>query len=419
MHIVYLHQYFNTPAMSGSTRSYEIARRLVSAGHRVSVVTSSRISDDRKGWVQSNESGIDVHWLAVPYSNRMAYGERISAFLRFAFGAARRAASLRGDVVFATSTPLTIAIPGVFAARKLKVPMVFEVRDLWPEVPIAIGALRNPLFKKCAKWLESWAYQNSEAVIALSPGMRDGVVRAGYDPRRVAVIPNSCDNQDFAVSTARRDAWRARRSWLGDRILITYPGTFGRINGVGYLVGVAAKLKQFSPDIRILLIGDGVEKEGVIRLAEEAGVLGVNLFVEDMAPKAEMPDVFAGSDMICSLVVDVPELFANSANKVFDALAAGRPLLINHGGWQAEFIKSSNCGVVTWGMSTEEAARSIADALNDIGWRTRAGDASRMLALSCFDRDRLVVQFSEILLAAQERKGWMASVIAPGDFSTR
>lgn len=148
MHIVYLHQYFNTPAMSGSTRSYEIARRLVSAGHRVSVVTSSRISDDRKGWVQSNESGIDVHWLAVPYSNRMAYGERISAFLRFAFGAARRAASLRGDVVFATSTPLTIAIPGVFAARKLKVPMVFEVRDLWPEVPIAIGALRNPPFQE-------------------------------------------------------------------------------------------------------------------------------------------------------------------------------------------------------------------------------------------------------------------------------
>lgn len=416
MHIVYLHQYFNTPAMSGSTRSYEIARRLVSKGHKVSVVTSSRADARQSGWVQTSESGIDVYWLSVPYSNKMPYGERIKAFLRFAIGAARCAARLGGDVVFATSTPLTIAIPGVFSARKLKVPMIFEVRDLWPEVPVAIGALKNPVLRLVGQWMEKWAYRNSEAVIALSPGMRDGVVRAGYDPRRVAVIPNSSDNQEFTVSDARRNAWRARRGWLGDRPLLTYPGTFGKINGVRYLVSIAEILKTLSPDIRILLVGDGAEKGEVTRLAEEAGVLGVNLFIEDAVAKAEMPDVFAGSDMICSLVVDVPELFANSANKVFDTLAAGKPLLINHGGWQANFIDASACGVVTWGLSMHEAALRIIASLNDREWLARAGDASRRLAQNCFDRDQLVGQFLEVLLAAQRREGWRANTIAPGHF---
>src|SRR5205823_13311940 len=142
MRIVYLHQYFVTPQMAGGSRSYEMARRLVAAGHDVHMVTSDRdAADAHAPWRHSVEAGIHVHWTPIAYDNRMSYGERMRAFLRFAWRAARKAVALRGDVVFATSTPLTIAIPAVYAARRLRVPMVFEVRDLWPEVPIAIGAI--------------------------------------------------------------------------------------------------------------------------------------------------------------------------------------------------------------------------------------------------------------------------------------
>ena len=188
MKITYLHQYFNTPDIPGGTRSYEMARRLVAMGHEVNMLTTwrkekeqwlPRFPKNKSGWFETYEAGIKVHWLPVPYSNRMGFGERIRAFFQFALRGAQRAAALDADIVFATSTPLTIALPAVYAARRRKVPMVFEVRDLWPEMPIAMGALQSPLQIRAARALESWAYRNAAAVVALSRGMKQGVVDTG------------------------------------------------------------------------------------------------------------------------------------------------------------------------------------------------------------------------------------------------
>ena len=149
MRIVYLHQYFRTPDMVGGTRSYEMARRLVDKGHSVHMITSSETpSDDEALWRTTNENGIDVHWTPVPYDNSMGYNARIKAFFAFAWRAAHKTATFSPDVIFATSTPLTIALPGVYGAYRAGCPMVFEVRDLWPLVPIEIGALRNPVTKQ-------------------------------------------------------------------------------------------------------------------------------------------------------------------------------------------------------------------------------------------------------------------------------
>ena len=130
MKITYFHQYFVTPDMPGGTRSYEFARRLVDMGHEVNMITTWREPDHRKHWFETEESGIRVHWLPLPYSNYMSYGERIKSFMIYAWCSAQKAASLETDIVFATSTPLTIALPAIYTARKKKVPMVFEVRDL-------------------------------------------------------------------------------------------------------------------------------------------------------------------------------------------------------------------------------------------------------------------------------------------------
>jgi len=185
--------------MSGGTRSYEMARRLVKEGHEVHVITSNRDggSTGKSRWYQTIEEGIHVHWLQNIYSNKMGYVERIKSFLRFAVLAANKTASIPVDVVFATSTPLTIAISGVYASKKHRVPMVFEVRDLWPEVPIAIGAIKNPIIKKLARRLESFAYKNSHRIIALSPGMKEGIARTGFPSNKISVIPNSCDFDIF------------------------------------------------------------------------------------------------------------------------------------------------------------------------------------------------------------------------------
>lgn len=417
MKIIYLHQYFNTPSMPGGTRSYEMARRLVAKGHEVHMVTSWREEDGRTEWFQTEEDGIFVHWLPVAYSNHMSYGQRIRAFVRFAQGAARKAASLGGDIVFATSTPLTIALPAVYAAWRKKVPMVFEVRDLWPELPIAMGALRNPILRWVARRLELWAYEHAESVVALSPGMRDGVVAAGYSPARVAVIPNSCDIDFFQSASpeaARR--FREQRPWLGDRPLLVYTGTFGRINGVGYMVDLAVRLKTIAPEVRILLVGDGQEAEEVRAKAADAGVLADNLHMERQIPKREIPALLAAADMASSLFIDLPEMRANSANKFFDGLAAAKPILLNYGGWQAELVEASGCGLVAWNRPLDEVARQVAGHITDRAWLELAGQAAQVLARKLFDRDVLALQLEQTLIQASKYKGDGAGAIAAGEY---
>ncbi len=400
--------------MSGSTRSYEMARRLVDMGHEVNLITSWRSKDERKGWFETTEAGIKVHWSPVPYSNRMNFNERIKAFFNFAIDSARRAATLDSDIVFATSTPLTIALPAIYAANKRKVPMVFEVRDLWPEMPIAMGVLKNPLQIRLAKALERWAYRHSAAVVALSPGIKEGVVQAGYDACKVAVIPNSSDNREFAYNLDAAQQFRLARAWLGDKPLLIYAGTFGRVNGVIYAVQLAKSLQSLESNIRILLVGEGVERNSVIKYAQDVGVYGVNLFIESQMTKRDIAALFSAASVGSNLVIDLPEARANSANKFFDTLAANKPIFLNHGGWMNDLVIQHQCGIAAWGRSFEDVAIELNQKMNDPFWLIKAGSAAKNLAENYFDRDVLARQLEKVLLATKTGKPELASEIAPG-----
>jgi glycosyltransferase involved in cell wall biosynthesis len=193
MNVLYLHQYFATRSGSAGTRSYEFSKHLLSHGHAVTMVTAHRtgggLTAERKQFVD----GIDVISLGGNYSNRMSMPRRVWEFALFTLRASRiKRSDVRSapDVVVATSTPLTIGIPGVILARRFGVPLVFEVRDLWPEAPVQLRVLRGRPLIWMARRLERWIYRNADQIIALSPGMRDGVVEAGVDPAKVTVITN-------------------------------------------------------------------------------------------------------------------------------------------------------------------------------------------------------------------------------------
>lgn len=401
MKILYLHQYFNTPSMNGGTRSYEMARRLVARGHEVHMITSRREGGQTRGdWEVEDIEGIQVHWLPVPYSNAMSYPKRIAAFFRFAVGAARRASSIRGDLVFATSTPLTIALPGAYASWRQRLPMVFEVRDLWPELPIAIGALKGRVTIALARWLERFAYRHSCAVVALSPGMKDGVVKAGFPAEQVTVIPNSCDLDMFRVPPEAGQAFRQRYDWLQDRPMVLYCGTLGRINGVEYLAKVAAAARKLNPEVRFVVVGEGGEHEKVTRIATELGVLGDNFHMIPGVAKQEVPAVLSAATLSTSLFIPLPEMWANSANKFFDALASGTPVCINYRGWQEAYIRDSGAGLILEEHDTDKAAQQIIDALNDPDWLARAAAAATKLAQEAFARDLLADRLESVLKQA-------------------
>ena len=399
MKIIYLHQYFNTPDMSGGGRSFEMARRLVSMGHEVNMVTTSRLQkgDRKQGWYSTEETDIHVHWLCLPYSNQMSFSQRIKAFIHFAYAAALKAASLEGDIVFATSTPLTIALPAVYVSRRKRIPMVFEVRDLWPSLPIAVGALKSRTFILAALWLERFAYRNAVQVIALSPGMRNGVVKTGYPEERVHVIPNSADMKLFDLPDDVGISYRKRYDWLQDRPLVIYTGALGRINGVSYLVELAAKIKEKAPDIRFLVVGDGQEQALIHNLAKSRGVLNVNFFLLGSLPKREMPAVFSAATVATSLFVDLKAMWDNSANKFFDALASGTPIAINYEGWQAEIIRETGAGLVLPVNNVNKAAALLVSAVRDKHWLDQASAAALKLAQTRFDRNALARQLEGVL----------------------
>src|SRR5690606_17048124 len=306
--ILSLHQHFATPETHGGTRSYEMPPRLVERRHAVAMITAWPEDDGRRGWFHTHEAGIEVHWIPVPYSNHLSYSDRLRAFFRFAQKAAVKAAAIPADLVFATSTPLTIALPAVYAARRQRIPMVFEVRDLWPTMPIVVGALRNPGAIAAARWLERFAYRNSERVVALSPGMRDGIVEAGYDAAKISVIPNSCDNDLFS-SVSRTDAragLRQRHPELAGGPLVGYTGTMGHINAVEYLVEMAAAARERGSKVRFAVFGEGAEEKAVVALAQDRGVLGHNFWIYEPLPKKDMPRVIRSLDLATSLFKNIP-----------------------------------------------------------------------------------------------------------------
>ena len=399
--LLYLHQFFATPDSNVGTRSYEMAKRLVARGFRVHMIASPTGSEPPTA--DEKVDGIEVHWIGVPYHSNMSYGRRALAFVQFSILASLKVLKLPADLIFATSTPLTIAIPALIGKWIKRVPMVFEVRDLWPELPIAIGALKNPLAIRAARKLEHLAYHQSTHVIGLSPGMCEGIARTGVDESRISLVSNSCDLDRFDVSADAASAFRAARPWLGERPLVLYAGSFGHINGVAWLADLAASMRDIDPEVRFLALGDGHDRTIIERRATELGVFGESFFIEERIAKREVPSAFAAASVCCSLFVPLKEMEHNSANKFFDALAAGKPVLINYGGWQRELVEERRIGLAVDQSDPDGAARELNELLRSPDALLEAGRRARALGRERFSRDELAAKLGNVLEDALPR----------------
>jgi glycosyltransferase involved in cell wall biosynthesis len=400
--ILYIHQFFATRDSDlGLIRSYEFSRRWIAAGHDVTVVTSSsRLPAvfQRRLLTREDVDGIDVRSVRVAYANRMTYPRRLVSFALFVLGATWLALRApRPDVVFATSTPLTVAIPGLIAAKLRRVPFVFEVRDLWPEAAIQMSALRRGgLPARLAKWLERAAYRAASQVVALSPGMADGVIAEGVPVSRVHVVPNSSDVDLFTPGD--KDPELVERFRLGGRFVVGYAGAIGPTNALEQqLPGAARELSARGlDDIAFLVVGEG---RSLPSLREAVADLP-NVVLAGVLPKREVPRVTRTCDVMLVLFADVPILAMNSPNKLFDALASGRPVIVNSPGWTRDLVESGRVGLYVPAGDGRALADAIETLARDPESRARMGERARALAESDFSRDLLAARVLAVLETA-------------------
>ena len=247
----------------------------------------------------------------------------------------------RSHLIFATSTPLTIGIPALIMKYLFNMPMIFEVRDMWPDVPIAMGLIKNKAFIKALHKLEIFTYNSSEKIIALSKGMEYEILNKGIKAEKIAVIPNACDIKDF--SNTKKIPLDKFKNNSNTKICI-YAGTFGIVNNLNYLINIANEIKNRHYNIKIILIGDGIEKVKLTKKIKERKLTNIIFMIEPITKK-ELIKYIKAADCCISTVLNIPALYNNSANKFFDSLAAGRPIIINHEGWQADTIRTNHLGL--------------------------------------------------------------------------
>ena len=400
MHVAYIHQYFSTTKGTTGTRSYEMSQRLIAAGHKVSMicgVTDIAAPELRTGQHLSKIEldGIDVHCIAEPYSNKMGFARRLLAFGRFARQATRVIANLDADLVFATSTPLTVGIPGMKGAKKLGVPFVFEVRDRWPEIPIAIGVLKNPLLIWYAQRMERRIYRAARHIIALSPGMRDGIASTGYPINQITMIPNGCDIELFQPSEARVDDPQ-----FGDPndFHLVFTGAHGLANGLDAVLDAAAVLKKRGVSgIRFVFIGHGKLKQHLVQRSQDEGTADIISWIDPIA-KVELARLLPRMDVGMMVLKNLPAFYyGTSPNKFFDYIASGLPVLNNYPGWVADMLGKNDCGLAVPPDNAEAFADAVVTLRDDPDRRRRMGMAGRALAEREFGRDKLGSAFVKVL----------------------
>jgi glycosyltransferase involved in cell wall biosynthesis len=400
MKVLYFHQHFVTPHGAGAIRSYAMARKLIERGHQVTMVCGSFTGGNtglngpyengkRRGWVD----GIDVVELDLAYSNHDGLVKRSLTFLKFAWRSVLLALREPYDLVFATTTPLTAGIPGI-AARWLRgKPFVFEVRDLWPELPRAMGVIRNPLVLWAMGVLEWSSYRSAHALVGLSPGIVDGIVHRGVPRERVALVPNGCDLDLFAQ---KAEPWRPEGVQPTD-LMAVFAGTHGMANGLDAVLDVAAELKcRGRGDIKLVLIGNGKLKPALQQRAAREGL--DNVVFHEPVNKSRLSGLMAATDVGLQVLANVSAFyFGTSPNKFFDYIAAGLPVLNNYPGWLAGMINDNSCGFAVPPDDPAAFADALEQAAADRNALKVMGQRGRELAGHAFDRDLLANRWVDTL----------------------
>ncbi len=408
MRILYLSQYFPPEVGATQTRAYEMAQGLLRAGHRVTMLTEvpnhpeGVIRPEYRGrfWVREPLDGIDVIRVWVKTSPVKTMGTRLAFYLTYMLDAALAGllrARGRYDLMVATSPPLFVGGAALFLSYLRRIPLVFEVRDLWPESAVALGELQSARFIRWATWLEERCYARARRIVVVTEGIRDRLLQRGLPTEKLVLIPNGANTELFRPQPEAGRALR-RELGLGERFVVLYAGIHGVAQGLETVLQTARELAG-RPDVHFLLVGDGPCKADLLRQKDELGL--ANVTMREAQPREAMPAYLSAADVALVPLRRV-ELFKSALpSKMFDAWACGCPVLLSIDGEARRVMERAAGGVF---VEPEDPAALAAAVRTLAAQRERCreyGAAGRRFVEAHYSRQAQARQLVELVEGLQ------------------
>lgn len=395
IHILLFYQYFGTPAGGWSTRFYEFGKRWVAAGNKVTIITSPYYKSDIRtdSFISKRElEGMNLIVINAPDSNKSGILKRAANAIIFAFSSIYYALTLPHDVVLGSSGPITVGIPTLTSKFLRRKPMVFEVRDLWPQGGIELGKLNNPILKNSALWFEKFCYTNSQLVVACSEGMEKGIKKVSPEIDTL-IIPNSSDVELFSGKIEIPNQFPKE---LKEIPYMVYIGSLGLMDDCSQIVYGLNAAKELGVDFRMIFIGDGEERYRLEELVDQFGLKDQVKFL-GLIPKNEVAKWLKLARASFVTFKDYPVLQTSSPNKMFDSFAAGIPIIQSTQGWIKTLIDRTDAGWNVVASKPETFAKAIQEAIDFPEKASKKGVKAYALAQSDFNRGKLAELYLEKL----------------------
>ena len=404
MHILLIHQAFASLDEAGGTRHFEIAHYLVSRGHQVTIITSpvnyltGHAKETRLHWVQKEipEPGITLLRVYVYPALHRSFFHRLVNFFSFMFSSFFVGLGVKNvDAVWGTSPPIFQGWTAWCLARLKGKPFLFEIRDLWPEFAIGIGVLKNKVLIRLSYWLESFLYQHADKIIVNSPGFIPFVTKRGG--KDITLVPNGVDPEMFDLSI---DGSSFRQeNHLETAFIILYAGAHGISNDLGIVLS-AAKLTQSRSDIQYVFVGDGKEKGNLLQTASDWNLKNVHFLPS--VPKNQMNRVIAAADACVAILKPLDLYKTTYPNKVFDYLAAAKPVLLVIDGVIRHVVEEAQAGIFIEPGDANTLSQAILKLSSDPSTARQMGLNGRKYVVQHFNRQKISAELETIFCQLAE-----------------
>jgi len=395
--LLYIHQYFITPKEAGGARSYYVAKKLVENGVKVTVITSNTKYKDWDFVETKNIDGIEVKYIKNYYDSSMGKFMRIFSFFKFMLYSTIFALKEKNvDILFASSTPLTIGLPALiknFFNKNIK--FVFEVRDVWPAIPYEMGYIKNKMVFQLLKLFERKLYDSSDKIITISEGIKQKIDVEFH--HKIKVFPFGSNLNLFNLD--KKNTWKLKNN-INQEMLYVFTGAVGLVNGLEYLIETAKILQKKCDNIHIAVVGNGSAKESMIQVSKDYRLTNISFF--EPVPIEELNKIYESADAGIILFGKESESyrFTASPNKFFDYIAAGLPFFFNFGGPLKDLIENKNVGIYTNYLTPEDLAEKMMYYAKNKKQLYEIGQNGRKLAENEFEREQILENMIKEILNA-------------------